>query len=252
MICKEKHDTSDLKTQQQQVGPGKQVRMRSTTICPFDCLSAHPPMHAFTHLLTHPYPIQPPTVCYLGVHFSVLSQVLMCFQSVSRLNLGFFLNQITRCICLPDQQTSKLFGSFICAQISMTVCSPPIRIQYSNEQDLKRLEERLQFLLKQKKVITPEKDMAENLWHHFEASQMRQENRMVGSPVSEISVINEFLLIPVVPRKKQGAKASENSANTVHKIFFLVNHILTFSESVELSLPLSLQNSLYVFSACFP
>ena len=55
----------------------------------------------------------------------------------------------------------------------MTVCSPPLRTQFSNEQELKRLEERLQFLLKQKEVITPEKDMAENLQHHFDTSQMR-------------------------------------------------------------------------------
>ena len=55
----------------------------------------------------------------------------------------------------------------------MTVCSPPLRTQSYNKQDLKRLEERLQFLLKQKEVFTPEKDMAENLQHHFEDSQMR-------------------------------------------------------------------------------
>ncbi|KAK7795536.1 hypothetical protein U0070_006939, partial [Myodes glareolus] len=46
-------------------------------------------------------------------------------------------------------------------------------LKTQQQQELKRLEERLQFLLKQKEVITPEKDMAENLQHHFDTSQMR-------------------------------------------------------------------------------
>ena len=55
----------------------------------------------------------------------------------------------------------------------MTVSGPPLRTQSSNKQDLKRVEQRLQVLLKQKEVFTPEKDMAEKLQHHFEDSQMR-------------------------------------------------------------------------------
>ncbi|OBS66683.1 hypothetical protein A6R68_04776 [Neotoma lepida] len=39
-------------------------------------------------------------------------------------------------------------------------------------QELKRLEEKLQLLLKQKEVVTQEKDLAEKLQHHFEVSQM--------------------------------------------------------------------------------
>ena len=55
----------------------------------------------------------------------------------------------------------------------MTVCSPPLRTQSAYKQDLKRLGERLQFLLKQKEVFTPENIVAEKLQHHFEDSQMR-------------------------------------------------------------------------------
>ncbi|XP_050009860.1 disks large homolog 5-like [Alexandromys fortis] len=46
-------------------------------------------------------------------------------------------------------------------------------LKSQQQQDLKRLEERLQFLLKQKEVFTPEKDVEEKLQHHFEDSQMR-------------------------------------------------------------------------------
>lgn len=55
VICKDKEeDTSDLKSQQQQVGAGKEVRLRPTTICPFDCLSAHSDTNVFTHYLILP------------------------------------------------------------------------------------------------------------------------------------------------------------------------------------------------------
>ena len=44
VICKDKEeDTSDLKSQQQQVGAGKAVRLRSTTICPLTASLPIPP-----------------------------------------------------------------------------------------------------------------------------------------------------------------------------------------------------------------
>lgn len=55
----------------------------------------------------------------------------------------------------------------------MTVCNPPVRKQSSNEQEFKRLEESLQFLQKQKEMVTQERDLAEKLQHDFEVSQMR-------------------------------------------------------------------------------
>lgn len=60
-----------------QVGAGRWVRLRSGTIFPRDCLSAHPATCAFTIILLMHAPIQPPTSCYLGAHFSVHAQVLL-------------------------------------------------------------------------------------------------------------------------------------------------------------------------------
>ncbi|XP_059129894.1 disks large homolog 5-like isoform X2 [Peromyscus eremicus] len=46
-------------------------------------------------------------------------------------------------------------------------------LQTQQRQELQRLEERVQFRLKQEDVVTQEKDLAEKLQHHFEGSQMR-------------------------------------------------------------------------------
>ncbi|XP_040597173.1 disks large homolog 5-like [Mesocricetus auratus] len=45
--------------------------------------------------------------------------------------------------------------------------------QSSNVQELKRLAERIEVLLKQKEMVTEKKDLAEKLQHHFDVSQMR-------------------------------------------------------------------------------
>ncbi|XP_037064727.1 disks large homolog 5-like [Peromyscus leucopus] len=46
-------------------------------------------------------------------------------------------------------------------------------LKTQQRQELQRLEERVQLLLKQKDMVTQEKDLAKKLQHHFESSQMR-------------------------------------------------------------------------------
>ena len=53
------------------------------------------------------------------------------------------------------------------------VCDPPLTTQSSNELELKRLEESLQLLWRQREMPMQEKDLAEKLQHHFEVSQLR-------------------------------------------------------------------------------
>ncbi|XP_075845686.1 uncharacterized protein LOC142859270 isoform X2 [Microtus pennsylvanicus] len=55
----------------------------------------------------------------------------------------------------------------------MMVCDPPLTTQSSNALELKRLEESLQFLWRQREMPIQEKDLAEKLQHHFEFSQLR-------------------------------------------------------------------------------
>ncbi|XP_052588296.1 disks large homolog 5-like [Peromyscus californicus insignis] len=48
-------------------------------------------------------------------------------------------------------------------------------LQTQQQQEFERLEGSLQVLMKQKEMITQEKDLAEKLQHHFEVSQIRSE-----------------------------------------------------------------------------
>ncbi|XP_059129096.1 disks large homolog 5-like [Peromyscus eremicus] len=52
----------------------------------------------------------------------------------------------------------------------------PLRTQSSNAQEQENLEERLKDLLKQKELVTQQRDLAEKLQHHFSVSEMRSEN----------------------------------------------------------------------------
>ncbi|XP_057642295.1 disks large homolog 5-like [Chionomys nivalis] len=49
-------------------------------------------------------------------------------------------------------------------------------LKTQQQEEFKRLEESLQFLQKQKEMVTQEKDLAEKLQHDFEVSQMRFKN----------------------------------------------------------------------------
>ncbi|CAO2613432.1 Disks large homolog 5 [Lemmus lemmus] len=105
------------------------------------------------------------TVFYRGLHSQLLMQETQLEKKVDMLR----------------QEKKKLLEEWVLLKPHLEdwkmICkdkeedTSDLKIQ--QQQELKRLEERLQFLLKQKEVITPEKDMAENLQHQFEASKMR-------------------------------------------------------------------------------
>nr|XP_048316150.1 uncharacterized protein LOC125416992 [Myodes glareolus] len=65
-------------------------------------------------------------------------------------------------------------------------------VNTQQQQELKGLVERLQFLLKQKKTDTQKKDLAEKLRHHFEFSQMRF--KTLQCKVEEVTAKDEFPL----------------------------------------------------------
>ncbi|XP_057626067.1 disks large homolog 5-like [Chionomys nivalis] len=65
-------------------------------------------------------------------------------------------------------------------------------VKTPQQQELKGLVERLQFLLKQKEADTQKKDSAEKLWHHFEFSQMR--SKTLQPEVEEATAQDESLL----------------------------------------------------------
>ncbi|XP_026639627.1 centrosomal protein of 164 kDa-like, partial [Microtus ochrogaster] len=86
------------------------------------------------------------------------------------------------------------------------------------QQDLKRLEERLQFLLKQKEVFTPERYVAaENLQHHFKDSQMRSKSLQTDlepTPAQDESHLQKELL-------EQEPPAEPQPQQLLHSNFFL-------------------------------
>ncbi|KAM7330757.1 hypothetical protein ACRRTK_009946 [Alexandromys fortis] len=49
------------------------------------------------------------------------------------------------------------------------------KTQFSHQQELKRLEESIQFLQKQREMVMQEKHLVQKLQHHFQVSQMRSE-----------------------------------------------------------------------------
>lgn len=70
VFCKDlKEEINYQQTQIQQVGIGRWVRLRSGTICPFDCLSAQTAIcastHPFTHACSHPATYLLPPGCSL-------------------------------------------------------------------------------------------------------------------------------------------------------------------------------------------
>ncbi|XP_040603797.1 disks large homolog 5-like [Mesocricetus auratus] len=72
----------------------------------------------------------------------------------------------------------------------------------TQQKEFQRLKERLQFLLKQREMLSREKDLAEKLHHHFEVYQMRSEKLrcdLEQATVQDESLLQKELLTQELP-----------------------------------------------------
>ena len=66
-------------------------------------------------------------------------------------------------------------GLLFCARQCLTMHNPLLRTPSSNEQHMERLEELLQYVVKQKEMASKQKELAGQLQHHCDALQRRWE-----------------------------------------------------------------------------
>nr|XP_042140529.1 disks large homolog 5-like isoform X2 [Peromyscus maniculatus bairdii] len=107
------------------------------------------------------------TVFYCGLHSQVLMEHTQLKEQVAML-MQEKKNRTEDCVLLKHHlEALKL----ICEDQEEETSD----LQTQQQQEFERLKGSLQFLLKQKEMITQEKILAEKLQHHFEVSQMRSE-----------------------------------------------------------------------------
>ncbi|XP_076410627.1 uncharacterized protein LOC143269397 [Peromyscus maniculatus bairdii] len=99
--------------------------------------------------------------------------------------------------------------------------NPLLKTQCSNEQEHQRLEEDLQSLLKQKELLTRQRDLAAKLQHHFTVSQMRFENlqqKLEPTTAQDENLLKQkhYVSAPVKKTKKAGRSQRHHEGMTFY------------------------------------
>ena len=78
-------------------------------------------------------------------------------------------------VCFAEQQALRFLCIWLlfCERLCLPMYNPPLRTPSSNEQHMERMEEMLQYVVKQKEMAIKQKELARKLQHHFDVLQMR-------------------------------------------------------------------------------